>query len=310
MKRSCSIPPRYHGERAAAADAIRLAGDCDDWEANVVRLLRLGDEDSARLACELIDDVGAPEFSSSTCVETVLAHLGLSVSPFPRSDTDSIWNVRTSLFSDLDQEQLCTLLDDIADAAQVLTRDSDPAARAELERLVVRLVGNVLEAQPEIEAERVWAWIGWLEQGFIRGDRTRERLAGILAGNKPLRAELIEVALLGKCPREVFAAGCRLTGMGLELHPTDEDVASLLRVLRARAGDGSIDPDMWRSVLYLSRSKDGMSAVVREAAEKEARKDPALLAVLADVDRVVGGPVGEGGGGANGESRERAAGAL
>ena len=83
-------PDRSYEERAAAADAIRLASEGGDWEAIVMRLLKSGDEVSAQLACELINDVGARAVSVSTCVESVFAHLGLSVSRYPRRDEDTV----------------------------------------------------------------------------------------------------------------------------------------------------------------------------------------------------------------------------
>ena len=283
-------PDRCYDERAAAADAIRSANEHDDWEAIVIRLLKLGDEDSARLACEFIDDVGAGAVSISTSVETVFAHLGLSVSRFPQSDEESIWNMRRSLFSDLDGNQLCILLDEIADGVQVLTHVADDAARAEVANLVVRLTAIVLEAEQAIEPKRIWAWIGWFDREMVQGDEARERLAEIFRRSRALRTALLEHVLLTPCAKSAFSAGHRLIGTGLDLYPTDEDVAGLLKALRARAGDGAIDPEMWRGLLYLDRNRDGISAVVHDAAREAAREDSELFAVLADVEKVVEAP--------------------
>ena len=281
---------RSYEERAAAADAIRLASEGSDWEPIVARLLKSGDEDSAQLACELIDDVGARAVSVSTCVEAVFAHLGLSVSPYPRWDELTVWNVQSSLFDDLEIEQLCVLLDEIGDYARMLSGVPDHGERAMLAIPVLRKAADVLEARPGIDPERVWAWIGWLESGMVGSGEGRDRLAAVFRTNRRLRAAVLEHALLTSCTGNIFGEGRRLIGMGLDLHPGEEDFAGLFRALKDRAGDGRIDPDAWRSLLYLAQSTDAVPGAVREAAKKEAAENPELLAVLEDVDNIVQTP--------------------
>lgn len=281
---------RSYEEREAAADAIRLASEGDDWEAIVTRLLKSGDEDSARLACELVDDVGAPSVSVSTCVETVFAHLGLSVSRYPRWDEDTIWNVRSSQFDGLETEQLCVLLDEIGDYARMLSDVPDQGERAMLVIPVLRKAADVLEARAGIDPERVWTWLGWLESGMVGSGEGRDRLAAVFRTNRRLRAAILEHVLLTSCTGNAFAAGHRLIGMGLDLHPRDEDFAALFRALKVRAGDGRMDPDVWRSLLYLAQSTDGVPRTVHQAAKKEAAEDPELLAVLEHVDKIVQAP--------------------
>ena len=283
-------PDRHHGERAAAAEAMHSTSDREGWEAIVGRLLKLGDAASARLACELIDDVGARAVSIPTCVEAVFAHLGLSVSRLPQTDEETLRSLRSSLFSDLDAGQLSLLLDEIADSVRMLTRVSERAAKSELARLVRRIAADVLEAEPAIEAQRVWRWIGWLGRGMRRGDGGRERLAGVFRTNGPLRAALLEHVLLASTAKNWFAVGHELIGLGLDLYPTEEDLVGLLRTLRARAGDGQIDPDAWRGLLNLGRTGDGIPVAVRDAAREAAGEDPELLAVLADAEEVVEAP--------------------
>ena len=283
-------PNRSYEERKAAADAIRSASGIGDWEAVVIRLLKSGDEDSARIACELIDEVGARAVSVSTCVETVFAHLGLSVSRFPRSDAEAVWNVRSSLFDDLETEQLCVLLEEIGDYARMLSDLPDQGERAMLAIPVLRKAADILEARPGIDPERVWAWIGWLESGMVGSGEGRDRLAAVFRTNLYLRAALLEHALLTACRGNLLAEGHRLIGMGLDLHPREEDFAGLFRALRTRAGDGRPEPDLWRRLLYLARSSDGIPTVVRDAAEKEAGENSELVAVLEDVDKVVQAP--------------------
>ena len=280
-------PDRYYDERAGAANAIRVGGARDDWEAVILRLLSKADADSAQLACEILDDVGAGAVSIPTSVEVVFAHLGLTVSQFPRSDTEPLWNVRRSLFGDLDTGQLCMLLDEIAVRSQVLACLTDHSGSTELANLVSRLAAEVLEAEQAIEARRVWEWIGWLGQGSDYDDESRMRLAEIFRTDRALRAALLELVLLTPNGNDAFMAVHRLVDTQLDLYPTSEDLAGMLKVLRARAGDGAIDPDVWRRLLHLDRHGEGITAVVRDAATEAACGDPELLAALAEMSKVV-----------------------
>ena len=57
---------------------MHTAGCRDDWEAVIHRLLVMGDADSARLACEILDDGGAHTMSIQTVIDAVFTHLGLT----------------------------------------------------------------------------------------------------------------------------------------------------------------------------------------------------------------------------------------
>ena len=71
-------PARYYHERASAWEALRDAGIHDDWEVAIRRLLDVGDDDSARLACEILGHVGARAVSCEITVEAILTHLGFA----------------------------------------------------------------------------------------------------------------------------------------------------------------------------------------------------------------------------------------
>ena len=98
--------------------------------------------------------------------------------------------------------------------------------------------------------------------------------------NRDLRAALLEHVLLTPCADNTWMAGHRLGDAGLELYPTFEDIAGVLKSLRARTGDGSIDRETWRGLLLHGRTADGLAAAVRKAAIEAANGDPELLSIV------------------------------
>ena len=102
-------PDRTHFERSCAADALRSSDTSDDWEAFVHRLLERGDSDSARLACELLAEIGANAVSTDTAVDTVLASLRITVRDIPREDRLDACNSRPISFATLRLRSLSSL---------------------------------------------------------------------------------------------------------------------------------------------------------------------------------------------------------
>lgn len=280
---------RYFGERSDAANAMRATGIVGDWEAVIHRLLAMGDADSWRLAFEVLNDIGAHTVSIQTSVETVLAHLGLTVSQVPKSDESRIGlaHIRDSLFGELDTVQLETLLDSIAAHARPLMSSANHWVKAQVVDLVIHLTVQVLEADPKVAPERVWTWIEWLsgDQGY--NDTKKKRLIEIFRNEHALRSGLLEHVLLTPCETNTWMAGHRLGETQLGLYPTNEDLVGVLKALRVRSGDGAMSADMWRDVLHLSRSREGIPDIVHDTATESANGDPELLAILSEMAEVV-----------------------
>ncbi len=277
---------RAYGERSTAADAIRASTKLPDWEGVIRKLTEQGDGDSTRLACDLLKSVGANAVSPETAVDAVLVHLGLTGDQAPVPETGFVRYVDRRLFLDLDTAPLAGILDRVAAQAKPCMGQADAWAKRQTAVLVRRLVLNVLEAEPGTAPERVWGWIEWLDAAHAYPGDEGERLTALFHRERALRAALLEHVLLTPCAKDVWIAAWRLQETGLGLHPDDDDLAGLLRTLRARAGAGPIDHDMWRDLLRLGRTQAGLSEIVRETAIKVANGDPALLKILKQMARV------------------------
>ena len=270
---------RYVGERSAVAEALYAAGIRSDWEAVIRRLLGMNDPDSARLAFETLRRLGLFGLPERTAIDTVLAYFGLPSNLKPQEHR----NLPDDLFGDIDAERLASWLDRLVETARPLMQEADFEAKWYVTRLVRRIAATVLEADTAIRPDRIWNWIEWLDRHRAHGDDANKRLVAVFRENGNLRAALLEHVLLTPCAKNTWMAGHRLFDTGLELHPTPEDVAGVLRALGARTGDGSIDRETWRDLLLHGRTADGLSAPVQEAAIEIANGDPELLSILDEI---------------------------
>ena len=269
---------RYAVDRSAAARALYATGVRSDWEGVIRRLLEMNDPDSARVAFEILRGIGLSGVPGRISIDTVLAYLGIPSDFKPREHR----HVPDDLFSVLDARYLASWLDCLVETVRPLLEKAGFEAEWYVARLVRRLVVMVIEADPAVRPERVWTWIEWLN--WRRGySDINKRLIAIFRENRVLRAGLLKHVLLTPCAGNAWMAGHRLFEMGLELYPTADDLAEVLRALRVRTGDGRIDRETWRGVLLHGRTAHGLPASFRSTAVEVAGGDEELLSMLDEI---------------------------
>ena len=271
---------RHVEERSAAAKALHAADVRDDWEPVIDRLLEANDPDSARLAFEFLRRIGLLGVPETTSVHTLLAYFGLSPTRNPQEEQREHRYVPDSLFSHLDTNRLASWLDALVEAARPLMENAHFEAAWYVTRLIRRVAAQVLEANPPTQPERVWNWIGWLNEHRGHNDDINKRLVAVFREKRDLRAALLEHVLLTPCAKSTWLAGHRLFDMSLGLYPTEQDLAGMLKASRTRAGDGRVDASTWRDLLLLGRTADGVPAILRSAAVEVANGDLELLSIL------------------------------
>ncbi|MDE0347215.1 MAG: hypothetical protein OXI66_15760, partial [Boseongicola sp.] len=270
---------RHVGQRSAAAAALFAAGVRRDWEAVIQRFLGMSDPDSARLAFETLRRLGLSGVPERAAVDTVLAYFGLPSELKPREHRP----LPDDLFGDIDAERLASWLDRLVETARPLMQEACSEAEWHLTRLVRHVVATVLDSDPAFLPERVWNWIERLDGHRACDKDVTRRLAAVFRANRDLRAALLEHVLLTPCAESALMAGHRLFDTGLDLHPTPEDLACVLRSLGNRTGDGGMDRQTWRDLLLLGLTADGLPAAVRTAAAEVADGDAELLSMLEEI---------------------------
>ena len=217
----------------------------------------------------------------------MFAHLGLDQDQDGEAWAGEIRVLGSDLFGDLGTERLGHLLDGLAERARPLVREADGSARGELTDLVRRIVLGVLKTEPAIDPQRLWRWIDWLNGSDGYSREHGKSLERFFRENGEVRRALIEYVLLTPCADNTWMAAYHLGDTGLGLYPTGEDIEGVLKTLRARAGTDGIDPEVWRDVLRLGLTENGMKAVVRDAAVEVADGNDELLSILAELSEVV-----------------------
>ena len=279
---------RYFGERSRAADALKASQALGDVETVVHRLLDLGDEDSNRLASELLQDVGVSTVPPELGVEAMLAHIGLTVSPFTGNDDDrmSVAHISSDLFACVAADHVGEMLDNLASYAQPLMETATHSAKDQIGDLVRQAVVGALEAGAEVTPERLWRWIGWVrgEEGYSR--ETTVQLVSLLKNRLDLRRGLQAFRLLAS-PDQARTASYRFgrTGLGLDLD--DADLIAILRTYAAGRGNASFNSDELTALVSLCRYRDGLSESVRAVAAEIAGGDPSFQAVLDEMSQPI-----------------------
>ena len=216
------------------------------------------------LAVEPQGLVGLSTVSDETGILTVLAFFGLGPNRDTEEQSNELKYVPDSLFSGLEAGRLASWLDNFVETARPLMKEAGSDAEGYVTRLVRTLMAQALEADPAIRPERVWEWINGLDRHHGYNDDENKCLVGLLRQNREVRSGLIEHVLLTPCADNTWMAGHRLSETGLDLYPKAEDVAGALNALCVKLGGGPIDRDTWRDLLMLSRTADGIPAVVRD----------------------------------------------
>ena len=236
-------------ERAAAFWSLIDPDVPFDDETAVLRLLDMGDAGSARLACEILGslelDDGTARWSPSA--DRTEAKPGGEDGTEPQAAASP----HREPFGALDTPRLAALLDFIAEGAPGAVAEADDWQRETLTDIGRHLAARVLEADPAVAPDRVWAWIRWT--GEAGGAATRERLAEIFGRERALRAAVLEHALTTPHPGSVWLACLELRKTGLGIGAAAEDHDELAEALRIRSENGSIDPETWRGIIEAAR---------------------------------------------------------
>ena len=239
---------RDYRERARAFWTLDARIPVDD-EAVILRLLDLGDAGSARLACEIL---GSMELDDATARRSPAAERS---GPEPAGGDDTAPQGAASPghepFGSLDTARLAGLLDIVAKAAPAVIAEAEDWQRVQLTDTGRRLAARVLEADPAVAPERVWAWIRWTDKA--EGASSPERLAGVFGRDRALRAAVLEHALTTSHPGGVSAACRELGKTGLGIGAVAEDHDGLAEALRIRSENRSIDPRTWWDIIELAR---------------------------------------------------------
>jgi len=263
-------------ERRIAGNALADLPIADvEWTRIFSELHDLADENSLRLAIELLPGMGFDGLTDTQIVELIAAFCGLSICEYPRKEQNRVGGVLWGLEKTLPNERIEPVLNILSEYLNALLGDEfDRFEDSDVINVVYVLTERRL-ALGSVDPLRLWTWLSSF--GDRRGfrDESQKVISDWLQYDDEARRRIQRFVLLEQAgPNTVWMRGWRLNDLLNGLYPNEGDVIELLSVLDPLA---EASGDRWKDLVRLCPHDEERGASVRKAAalfatEKESRK--------------------------------------
>jgi hypothetical protein len=266
-------PYTYRERHDAATALVELDANEIGWSRIVATLVSQGDEDSTRLALDIIDDVGYDGFSATEIADAMLAYLGLldSSSTEERSTAGNLHLVGRRLPDDRIEE----ILDRLGERMSQRDREIDWHASFEFAGLAIRLITRrIASGDPDPVKLINWLRIAPGRHGYSEDDR--ELAEYLIAANDVRRAIQRRIMFVERDPDQVWSRVWRMGGVHRGLSLALDDVIYFLNELAEKPDPTAEDVEIWRELAAFSRRTDGRAGDILAAAQPFAIGNPEL----------------------------------
>lgn len=280
---------RFYAERSDAAMALMPLYDVN-WCLETIEQLRcMGDEDSTRLAINLIRKVGVNNVSDQLIVETVFAEMGLTLCAVPKMHDrrSSTMRYYGHIPDRISLARIPSLLDLIALFAATFMRQYEWQQDNELADLISKMLLRLLneDALTQADAPRIWNWLAQIEHAQRYRRDPKEELAKHLTQNVALRQAIQDYAIGNvRADKTIWAfeekLSDRMVGIGRYL----SDIAYHLSKLADRDNQDESIRDDWKDLLHLARRQDVLDPEVKTQAVRFVRNDSELETFLHNIE--------------------------
>jgi hypothetical protein len=277
-------PNTFFAARSSAGEALATLSTVSDWAAIVERLRSFADEDSVRLALELLDEVGFENFDDQQIVEVIFAQAGASLCSVPRSTDDhTVVGLFRGIEKRLPNDRLDGVLDVVADYASALhDRDGNYRDAAELTDITFTLIARRVSLGA-VDPLRLWRWMEPFDAGVGYRREAGTMVAAYLREDHEVRRAIQRYVLFDQSgDKTVWQRAWRLERRSPALSPSlnPQDILALLDVLGQPAAPTEHQVGQWRDVVQLAGRSTEHGEEVRGAARRFAEGNPELLAWL------------------------------
>lgn len=256
--------------RNASGEALIGVMDCEDWFKVLSELNDYGDEQSSRLAIELMTELGFDDFAEDFIACLVVAHCkrdGRTVG--------ALWQAKERL----PDGKLSGVLDCLSKLLPNLSSTSEKYDTHELCEFVYHLIVRRLEKQ-DVGARELWAWIEPLGGSNGYHQDSSQRVVDRICENQLLRTQLFRLVLLERSSdKALWQRQWQLSRALPGLVLTEDDVISLLQSFDAV----DIGSEGWRDVVRLVRHDAEEGQAVRSVASNLASGDRELQIWLSEL---------------------------
>jgi hypothetical protein len=266
-----------YASRNAAGQALAGLMNGNEWPPIMVALRACSDEQSTRLAMELMEDIGYEPFDDELIVGLAILYVRLN-----GRTVGTLFNLK----SHLPDSRVAGVLNSLANDFPSVEELPERAGANELIDLTYSLIVRRLEGA-SVTAMELWSWLRLLDGSLGYSRDTRERLAALLQSDDVLRRQLLRLVLI-EAPGErnlwqrYWSLSRSIPGLVL----TSGDVVDLLDVF-AQTEVGS---ERWREAVQLVRHNEEEGVDVRLAASHQAGNN---LDLQAWIEKLATPPVPE-----------------
>lgn len=273
-------PARNHAQRASALDTLVEQGAISDWPMTLKSLAALGDQNSLRIAATSSIGIAVADVAPEQAVPLLLAHIQMTFSPI------GIWKAarsRNTIHADRRLlRQPASVLDawlDMIAAYGLMVRRQD-RRRMSLVDFALALLVRRLGLVPAPSPADLGRWLDWLRGQTGYDNKAPEKIRAYFADNPAARRAVQIEMLLNVSEKDLMKLAFRIGDSTLGLYPNEEDCAHLLRAWYDIEEEAGPDTEKWETLVWMGRTRDGLSTTMRQAAEETTRGDPARSGII------------------------------
>ncbi len=247
-------PKTVFAIRSAAAETLAsLQTDDDEWRSIIRALRAFGDDQSIRLALEVLDTVGYAYADDAMIIGLIVLGSAVDV---------RISGVLYALERDLPDDRIDGILDGLATAVSGLGGPHGrPGDKALTDFAYTRVTRRLVTGN--VSANKLWTWLEPFIASNGYGIERQRQLEEFLRADDSLRRAMQRLVILEQPGNQrVWQRVQRLCDRSVGLQPSAEDIVMLLQ---------SLDPEdhadeRWRELVELTQHDGEVGAEVRAAA--------------------------------------------
>lgn len=257
--------------RSQAVTALIQSNSNEPWAKHIKQLSASKDEQSIRLALNLLHDVGYAAFDDHTIAETAMACARLT-----QRTMGLLWRTREKI----PQGRAAGVLEQFLTMARTLGGPRDRPGNVEITRFACHLIARILN-ETTVDPLRLWSWLSPFLHQLVAGLDSSTGITRYLKSNPSARRTILHEVLLGAVDaNDMRERGWTLSGTSPELNPTNDDIIDILSVMPSE--DAS---DLrWQALVLMIEHDGEAGADVRKAAHRFTAERPDHLAWLESLE--------------------------
>jgi hypothetical protein len=279
-------PNRTYAERSVAGEAIcHIEVGNFNWPNTLEQLIKLGDEDSTRLAAHLLDDIGFDELSDELIARVIIAESNI-LDIKKNKNRQRIIGTFYHLADKFPDNRISKILDVLVETILPILNPEKWWGRgyseggSEFSRFCDHLILRQLQYHPtSVSPHQLWDWMRVFERDHKSCRDDREVIAEILKSDKRLRQGIQRLALFEPGSEGKFwLRSYHMSRLSAGLSLTDDDARLYLAEVVKR--NNRAEREYWEALVNQFRTNELIPKDIQKIALPYANNDKELIDFL------------------------------